>query len=98
MCLQRLNPVVSENFRLCADAQHQRDIQTIHIGVEQTNLVPHFGQGDCEVDRQGGLPTPPFPEPTAMVASTPGRGCGPCWGCCPGRGGMGTQNGTFQIE
>src|SRR3954471_15224501 len=27
------------------------------------------------------LPTPPLPEPTAMMASTPGSGCGP-WGAC----------------
>src|ERR1700676_428957 len=32
------------------------------------------------------FPTPPLPEPTAMIAPTPGRGCGD-GGCCPGRGG-----------
>src|SRR5450631_4792868 len=34
------------------------------------------------------FPTPPLPEPTAMMAPTPGRGCGD-GGCCPGRGGSG---------
>src|SRR5437763_13301817 len=28
------------------------------------------------------LPTPPFPDPTATIALTPGRGWGPCG--CPG--------------
>src|SRR5258708_17612998 len=43
------------------------------------------------------FPTPPLPEPTAMIAPTPGRGCGD-GGCCPGRGGRAVLIGSIIRE
>src|SRR5882762_8188586 len=45
------------------------------------------------------FPTPPLPEPTAMIAPTPGRGCGDggCC-CCPGRGGRGELMGRLYVR
>src|SRR4029077_9099051 len=45
------------------------------------------------------FPTPPLPEPTAMIAPTPGRG----WGdggccCCPGRGETGDLIGRLYVS
>src|SRR5947207_2044580 len=51
-------------------------------------LCPSFAKTIARLTASVVFPTPPLPEPTAMMVSTPGRGCGPCGGC-PGRGGMG---------
>src|SRR5207237_10752597 len=51
-------------------------------------LCPSFASTIARFTANVVFPTPPLPEPTAMMVSTPGRGCGPCGGC-PGRGGMG---------
>src|SRR6202142_2911714 len=51
-------------------------------------LCPSFAMASARLTASVVFPTPPLPEPTAIIVSTPGRGCGPCGGC-PGRGDMG---------
>ena len=40
---ERLNPVVAENFGLRADAEHQRHVGTVNVGIEQTDFVSQLG-------------------------------------------------------
>src|SRR5580700_1264056 len=51
-------------------------------------LCPSLARASARFTAKVVFPTPPFPEPTAIIVSTPGRGCGPCGGC-PGRGDIG---------
>ena len=41
---ERLDAVVAKNFGLRADAEHQRHVGTVHVGVEQTDFVSQLGQ------------------------------------------------------
>ncbi len=41
--LERLNPVVAENFGLRVDAEHQRNVGTVNVGIEQTDFVSQLG-------------------------------------------------------
>ena len=52
---ERLDPVVAENFWLRADAEHQRHVGTIHVGIEQTDFVSQLGQHDGKIDGERGL-------------------------------------------
>ena len=40
---QRLDAVVAENFRLRVEAQHERNVGTVDVGVEQADLVSQLG-------------------------------------------------------
>src|SRR5580700_1648161 len=51
-------------------------------------LWPSLDRASARFTAKVVFPTPPLPEPTAIIVSTPGRGCGPCGGC-PGRGDIG---------
>ena len=55
MGFERLNPVVAEHFRLRTDAQHQRHVGAIHVGIEQADLVSQLGQHDGEINGERGL-------------------------------------------
>ena len=52
---ERLNAVVGENFRLRVEAQHQRHVGTIHIGIKQTDFVSELGQDNRKIDSERGL-------------------------------------------
>ena len=40
---------------MAGDAEHFRDTEPVHIGVDDADLVPHLCQCDGEVYRHGGL-------------------------------------------
>src|SRR5439155_23249372 len=51
-------------------------------------LWPSFANAIARFTASVVLPTPPLPEPTAVIVTTPGKGCGE-GGCWLGRGGLG---------
>ena len=56
MRLQRFDAIVGKNLRLRVDAQHEWDVGTVNVSVEQTDFVPQAGQNDGEIDRECGFP------------------------------------------
>ena len=59
--LQRLQAVVTGDFRLCACAEHKRHVGPVNVGIEQTNFVAEPGHGDGQVHGQRGLSYSAFP-------------------------------------
>src|SRR5512140_1720284 len=57
---QRLNAVVAENLRLRIQAQHQRDVGAVDVGIEQADLVSQLRQDNGEIDRERGFPDAAF--------------------------------------
>ena len=53
--LDRLNAVLPNHARLVADPQHERDVGTVHVRIEQADFVSHLDQSDGQVHRQRGL-------------------------------------------
>ena len=53
--LERLNPIVAENLGLRVEAQHQRNIGAVNVGIEQADFVSQLGQNNGEIDRERGL-------------------------------------------
>src|SRR6516162_9865466 len=60
MNFERLNPIGSQNLRLRAGAEHERHVGTVHVGIEQTDLVSKLYQGQGQVDGERGLAHPAF--------------------------------------
>jgi len=60
MRFERLNAVVAKNFGLRVQAQHERDVGPVNVGVEQSHFVSQLGQDDGEIDCESGLPYTAF--------------------------------------
>src|SRR5579859_13594 len=55
MLLQRLQAVLADYFRLSARPQHERDVRTVYIAIQQAHFESHAAQRNCKVHGNGGL-------------------------------------------
>jgi hypothetical protein len=53
--LHGLDAIFSNHFWLAAYSQHEWDVGTVDVGIEEADSVAHLGQSDSEVYRQSGL-------------------------------------------
>ena len=87
---ERLNAVVAKNFGLRVDAEHQRDVGPVDVGIEQADLVSELRQDNREIDGERGLSHTAFAGTDGDDSAYTGKGCGDGGCCgCPGRGGRG---------
>ena len=47
--------VFAHHFGLLVGAQHQRDVRTVNVAVEQSHFVAHLAEGDRQIDGERGL-------------------------------------------
>ena len=71
---ERLNAVVAEHLGLRADAQHQRHVGTVNVGVEQTDFVSQLGQHDGKIDGERGLSHAAFARTDGNDSAHTGQG------------------------
>src|SRR5262249_35785603 len=57
---ERLDAIFADHARLSVDAEHERDVGAVGVGVEQYDLMAEFDQRDGEIDRECGLADPAF--------------------------------------
>src|SRR6267142_840852 len=50
-----LDAIVPQYFRLLAQSQHQRNVRSVDISIEETDSVPHPREDDRQVNGQSGL-------------------------------------------
>ena len=65
---ERLNTLADGMWGL-PDSHHERDIRAIDIGIEEAGAMAEFGKLMARLTATVLLPTPPLPEPTAMMFS-----------------------------
>jgi hypothetical protein len=50
-----LDLVVGQDFGLAIGTEHERDVGTVDIGVNEADTLAELGEGDGEVDGNGGF-------------------------------------------
>src|SRR5580704_10136012 len=55
MGLDRFDAIVSEYLGLLVDPEHERNVGTINVGVEQTDLVSELSHGKRQIHRERSL-------------------------------------------
>src|SRR5689334_3279043 len=55
MHIQRLNAVIAKDSGMRICAEHQRDIRTVHVSVEQTGFVAELRQSQRKVHGESGF-------------------------------------------
>ena len=68
----RLEPRAAERLRTFLDREQRRQRRPVDVGVEHADLQPERARPSARLTAVVDLPTPPLPEATAMIASTPG--------------------------
>src|ERR1700722_1269720 len=63
MRIDGFDAIVAENFWLRSDAEHERDVGTVDVSIQQTNLVAEFGQRERQIHRECGLSYSAFAGP-----------------------------------
>ena len=55
-----LDAIVPQDFRLLAQSQHQRNVRSVDVGIEETDFVAHPGEDDRQVNGQSSLADSPL--------------------------------------
>src|SRR6266850_3583571 len=55
-----LDAIVPQYFRLLAQSQHQRNVRSVDVGIEETDFVPHPREDDRQINSQSGLADSPL--------------------------------------
>src|ERR1700691_5338011 len=79
--LQWINAVFRAHLRLPPPPKQNGYFGPYTSASSKPTLFPIFASATARFTDSVVLPTPPLPEPTAIMASTPGNGCGPGAGC-----------------
>ena len=55
-----LDAIVPQDFRLLAQSQHQRNVRSVDVSIEETDFVAHPREDDRQVNGQSGLADSPL--------------------------------------
>ena len=47
--------ILAYHLRLLIGAEHKRDVWTVDVAVEQSDLEAHFAKGNCQIDGERGF-------------------------------------------